>query len=371
MSNNLEIAIGEKIKSFRKKREITQEQLAQYLNISFQSVSKWECGDAYPDVTMLPKIALFFGVTTDELLCIDKLKEQEEVEGYIKRNRELLSIGHTKEAIAEIREANARYPGNFKIMYELAYTIQTDAFAVPDSEYQQNAWKEIASIGKKILAECRSDIVRQDIIECMTHAYVHLGEEAKAIKLINENLSRLWISRERMLELVLEGDDLVRQRQYNLLILTELFSWEMWFLSKDFIPEDKLAVLDNIIRINSMIFTDGNYGYYHEKMPYFHIDAMNICFDLGNNEKALENLKNVADHVLAFDNLKNDTPYTAPLINKAIYGGLITNQKGNQAFNLLKQLDNERYDNIRNIPDFIVIYENLKKYAKEDNLSPR
>ena len=86
MTNNLEIAIGDKIKSFRKKREITQEQLAQYLNISFQSVSKWECGDAYPDVTMLPKIALFFGVTTDELLCIDKLKEQEEVEEYIRNN---------------------------------------------------------------------------------------------------------------------------------------------------------------------------------------------------------------------------------------------------------------------------------------------
>jgi len=366
MSINLEIAIGEKIKQFRKKRKITQEQLAQYLNISFQSVSKWECGDAYPDLTMLPKIALFFGVTTDELLCIDKLKEQKEVEEYTKRKDDLLSIGHTKEAVAEMREANAKYPGNFKIMYELAYAIQTDAFAVFDREYQLNAWKEIISIGEKILTECRDDNIRQEIIEVMTYAYKFLSEKEKAVKLINENLSRLWISRERMLEIVLEGDDLIIQRQENLLIYTELTSWEMYYLSENFEPKDRLAVLENIIKINSMIFTDGYYGYYHIIIPNFYINAMNICLDLGYNEKAFKNLKSAADHAFAFDNLAPFTPYTAPLINKMIYGNLVTSQKGNQAYNLLKRLDEERYDVIRNTPEFMEIYENLKKYAKED-----
>jgi len=94
--NNLEIAIGEKIKSFRKKREITQEQLAEYLNISFQSVSKWECGEAYPDITMLPKIAMFFGITTDELLCIDKLQEKEDIEKYNMRRLNALTVGNVK-----------------------------------------------------------------------------------------------------------------------------------------------------------------------------------------------------------------------------------------------------------------------------------
>ena len=100
--SNLEIAIGEKIKSLRKKREITQEQLAAYLSISFQSVSKWECGDAYPDITMLPKIAMFFGVTTDELLCIDKIKEQEEIDKYFKYQYKALAVGQVNEAIAVI-----------------------------------------------------------------------------------------------------------------------------------------------------------------------------------------------------------------------------------------------------------------------------
>ena len=145
MNGNPEIGIGEKIRSFRRKKEITQEQLADYLSISFQSVSKWECGDAYPDITMLPKIAAFFGVTTDELLCVDKLKEQEEVNGYQKRYREALSKGLVKEAVALMREANAKYPGNYRVMYELAYGLRT----TPDAEYPfQDSRREIISIGE-------------------------------------------------------------------------------------------------------------------------------------------------------------------------------------------------------------------------------
>lgn len=60
--------IGENLKKQRKLRELTQEQLADILGVSFQSVSKWERGEVYPDIEMLPTIANCFGITVDELL---------------------------------------------------------------------------------------------------------------------------------------------------------------------------------------------------------------------------------------------------------------------------------------------------------------
>jgi len=367
--NNLEIAIGERIKSLRKKREITQEQLADYLNISFQSVSKWECGDAYPDITMLPKIAMFFGVTTDELLCVDKVKEQEEINKYTTRYYEAVGKGHEEEAIAIMREANAKYPGNYRIMYHLAYVMDRYAFSPErDTEYRQNANNEVISIGEKILAECKDNDIRHGIIEVMRRVYTGIGEKEKAKKLINENLSDFWRSREHMLEFVLEGEELIKHRQRMLLTLTEIYSSTMWSLSQDFTPEDKLTVIENIIKIYSMVFTDGDYGYYHVKVKDFHINAMNIYLDLGNNAKALEHLKNVAEHSIAFDINYVDQfrLYTAPLINKAIYGGLIKSYKGNEAYNLLKKLGDEKYNPIRDTPEFKEICENLGKYASED-----
>ncbi len=59
------IKIGEKIRFLRKQRNISQEVLANYLGVSFQAVSKWETESAMPDVTLIPAIASFFGVSTE------------------------------------------------------------------------------------------------------------------------------------------------------------------------------------------------------------------------------------------------------------------------------------------------------------------
>ena len=62
------IKIGENIANLRKKKGITQEELANQFNVSNQSVSKWEAGKCYPDIDLLPALACYFEVSIDELL---------------------------------------------------------------------------------------------------------------------------------------------------------------------------------------------------------------------------------------------------------------------------------------------------------------
>lgn len=66
--------LGNKIALLRQKAKLTQKQLADELNISAQSVSKWENLVAMPEITLLPKLAEIFGVSIDELfdLTIDQ-----------------------------------------------------------------------------------------------------------------------------------------------------------------------------------------------------------------------------------------------------------------------------------------------------------
>ena len=59
--------IGIKIKEFRHQKDLTQEQLAEYLNVSVPAVSQWESGKTVPDVSTLLALANFFDVTLDEL----------------------------------------------------------------------------------------------------------------------------------------------------------------------------------------------------------------------------------------------------------------------------------------------------------------
>ena len=66
--------LGNKIKELRKSRGITQEQLANSVNVSFQAVSKWENDIALPDITIIPVLARYFGVSMDEFFDFDLTK---------------------------------------------------------------------------------------------------------------------------------------------------------------------------------------------------------------------------------------------------------------------------------------------------------
>ena len=73
------INLGNKIRELRKKKGITQEQLAIALSISPQAVSKWEMGTGYPDISILPVIAGYFGVSLDTLFNYDAKTLEERI----------------------------------------------------------------------------------------------------------------------------------------------------------------------------------------------------------------------------------------------------------------------------------------------------
>lgn len=61
------------IKQLRKKSGLTQSDFASILSVTPQAVSKWERSQGYPDITMLPKIAEYFGVSMDILFGISNI----------------------------------------------------------------------------------------------------------------------------------------------------------------------------------------------------------------------------------------------------------------------------------------------------------
>ena len=75
--------MGKEIRRLRNDRGLTQEALAAALNVTAQTVSKWECGNSIPDVQMLPEIAVYFGVTIDQLFAMTPEQQIERIENHI------------------------------------------------------------------------------------------------------------------------------------------------------------------------------------------------------------------------------------------------------------------------------------------------
>ena len=68
----MKLNIGNNIRTLRRSRDMTQDELAAKLGVTFQTVSRWENGGSYPDIEFLPAIADVFDITVDHLLDRDR-----------------------------------------------------------------------------------------------------------------------------------------------------------------------------------------------------------------------------------------------------------------------------------------------------------
>ncbi len=111
---------NEKLKKLRKEEGLTQEQLAEKLNVSRQAITKWETGEGVPDIENIKQISNLFNVTIDELLKEEKNINIEKREKY--SYVEELEIDHSKHFdinICKIQELNILSNNEEKVRVEV------------------------------------------------------------------------------------------------------------------------------------------------------------------------------------------------------------------------------------------------------------
>ena len=89
----MKINLKDKLRALRQQKNVTQEALANHLGITPQSVGKWERGEGFPDITLLPKIAFYFDVTVDELLGVEQARVEEAIAEYKRQSKIFLHNG--------------------------------------------------------------------------------------------------------------------------------------------------------------------------------------------------------------------------------------------------------------------------------------
>ena len=148
----MKITIGTNIKRLRSDKGITQEQLAEAMNVTCAAVSKWERSETYPDISMLQPLAFYFGVSLDELMGYDKEKVNEEIEQIIAEYRACMRNDWEK-AKEIIRNAYKEYPNDYRIMFNYMWSLGVSD-AEPDLAAARAVKEEIEPICDKIIANC-------------------------------------------------------------------------------------------------------------------------------------------------------------------------------------------------------------------------
>lgn len=154
--------IGKKIKELRTARNLSQEKLAEYFDITPQSVSKWENGTAYPDITYLPSLASFFDITVDELLDFDKTQINNRIMAVV---GEAYQYRHSnqKKSAAILKSALAEYPNNEILLNNLLYVL--------------NEPEEIIDTAKMLFCNTSDDEIKYDVLRILAETYSGLGNK--------------------------------------------------------------------------------------------------------------------------------------------------------------------------------------------------
>lgn len=182
----MKILIGENIKQLRKANSITQEQLAEALNITCAAVSKWERGDTYPDITLLQPLAYFFGVTLDELMGYQASKIQKDIDELIARYTELYRTD--SEAARElIVKAHTEYPNDYQIMHCYMWNLAGD-YADNDPQNLLSHKAEFLEICERILDGCKDNYIRRDALNMQAKLLWAEGKTEDALAIYQQNL---------------------------------------------------------------------------------------------------------------------------------------------------------------------------------------
>ena len=113
--------IAKNLKQLRLDMGMTQEELAERVGVTGQAVSKWERGECYPDITLLPGLANCFDVTVDELLGMAEIKGK--MWGVYARANELQIEGKYYEAAAIMEDALKTFPADLGLAMWRAVTL--------------------------------------------------------------------------------------------------------------------------------------------------------------------------------------------------------------------------------------------------------
>ena len=191
--------IAENLKSLRKSRDWTQEDVAEILGVSPQSVSKWERGETYPDITLLPALANLYKVSVDAIIGMEKINTAEAKNAIYLAGYEHMRRGDRAAAEKVHVEALKSFPGDEGLMSQLAMIL-----ALGDDPVQLSRAVELC---ERVLSGNPSEKVRHTTRAVICFIYLKLGDRGKSIAAA-KNLPHARESRENVLAEI-EGEPTV------------------------------------------------------------------------------------------------------------------------------------------------------------------
>ena len=364
----MQFTFDKKLKELRNANGVTQEQLSAHLSISPQAVSKWERGEGYPDITLLPRIAAFFGITVDELLGTDKVRIDEKIEQWKEKSRNFRSSGDMLSDVAVWEEAYGEYPHELEIMGEYIHALwrECDTHWSNDEVSRRKAEK-IVAIAEEILARSTKNRDRDHAVQILAYVYDRLGNKEAAVRYAQMQ-SEFWTCREAILCDVLDEDHWIGETQKFITELADCLALTIERIIYRYPAKERIEIAKYQLGLYRGLFVNGDYCWYSSRMRQFSRRLSQFYLEAGDRANGIKALSDAASFAKMYDDLDvpgNVVHHTSPLVDTIVWESKhgSKNYSCSESALVLDAMQNKEYDAIRTDPDFIRIKEDLEKRA--------
>jgi len=201
--------IAENLRNLRNQKNVTQEELAAYLNISFQAVSKWERGENMPDIQTLADLSNYFDVTTDELLGMEKIRGEFFTNEFYNKEHTLMTEKKYEELIELLQAAQKVHPHNVGTQWSLAIALALRG--------KPGDREEAADMCRRVLGDMRYEKTKactRPTLFVLTKNDMTHEESLQQVR----RLTHIWMCREMITVELFDGEE----REHYLQYLTRL-----------------------------------------------------------------------------------------------------------------------------------------------------
>lgn len=358
------IHLSENLKELRKAAGITQEQLARVLGVSPQAVSRWEIEATYPDITLLPAIAGYFGVTLDRLLGMDQIQDESDLQAVMDEYGANTAKGLVAKNIRLLRDAVKRWPNNFSLWLLLVRELSWERGT---EEKERQSKEEALALSEFILEKCTDPQIRASVTSNMCYVYEALGRKEEAVRTA-ETLPNIWSTSTALLQRLYDGEKKIRHCQatvasgLDLLYFAMVELADLNYQNKDMTIPERIGIIRKCIAMYELVYDKGDLQECEQRLSECHRYIAAMEMSDGSCPAALDDLEKAAEHAIAYDALPEKPIHTTRLVRgyTELRGRNYTESECRRLYDKLKW---DRYDPVRKNPRFRAVIESIQPYT--------